>query len=442
MKKTMAGVVAALGVFAALAHALGLSGLIVNQPGLAYSTRYVFDLNAADVNTVSATAVFSSAAYTSATFGTGQVSTGSITIASNALLSTAAATDQITVTSTAGAWGDSIVIKKRELPGAYVFLQGRDWSYGATPTAAAASIAAALNTIPWLSANSVGAVVYATAPTGAFYNGITVTTNKSANLTIAAGTFTGGQDAPTVYVQGYGFQAGRDYAVGAAASNSATNLAAAINAKSGLSSWITASPSGAVVSLQSNLAGALYNFPLSTTNSSAVSVLHPSLIGGATPAWALGGKTIALPAHGFNLATQVLYSKNSALAVGGLTDQTTYYVIPVDANDIQLASSANNAVAGTAITLTSSSTLTTALTSTLAPLAWSAGSAGFDWETSNDNSTWTAIATSSVTYSNGGAGNMAWTFSQLSPRYLSLNVVGPTSGGMTLKVTANGTYVY
>jgi len=40
----------------------------------------------------------------------------------------------------------------------------------------------------------------------------------------------------------------------------------------------------------------------------------------------------------------------------GITDGTTYYVIVTDANNIELASSAANAIAGTAINLTADAT--------------------------------------------------------------------------------------
>ncbi len=197
------------------------------------------------------------------------------------------------------------------------------------------------------------------------------------------------------------------------------------------------------MTVQSLFAGTYNNFPMATSNSSAISVVHPTMVGAVNPAWVLGGKNITLPAHGFTLALPVLYSTGTgAAAISGLTNQTTYYAIPMDANTVQLATSSAQAVLGVGTVLASSSTLTAAKSYTLAPLAWSAGSAGFDWETSNDNSTWTPIATSSVTFSNGGAGSIAWTLNALAPRYLSLKVTGPTQGGLKLAVTASGTYVY
>lgn len=427
---------------AATLRAVGLSGLIISNPGLAYSNRYVFNLSNADVNTVTASAVYSAGSFSTASFGTGSTSAGTLTIASNSLLTAAAATNTITVTG-AGSNGDSIVIPKVNAPGAHVLLAGRDWAYGANTTATAASLAAALQTIPWLQVSPSANVITITAPTGAFYNSIPVTTNHSATLTIAHATMTGGVDAPTVYVNGYGFQAGRDYTVGGSASASATALANAINAKSGLSGQVLATPSSNTVGLASKLTGTVANFTLTTSNSSAISVSAATMTGGTNEAWALNSGKITASAHGFTLGQQLLYSVGSGSPViGGLTDQTTYYAIPVDVNTLELASSLNNAKAGTFITLTSSSTLASAESYTLAPLAFSAGSAGFDWEVSNDGTNWTALNTSSVTYSNGGAGSMSWNLGTLNYTYLSLNVVGPSAGGLNLQVTAQGTYSY
>lgn len=428
----------------ALLYAVGLNGLIVNEPGLTYSTRYEFNLANADVNTVSATAVYSAATFGTATFGTGQVSTGSLTVADNTQLAAASATNQITVTSTAGACGDSVVVTKLKLPGAYVLTACRDWSYGATTALTAASIQAALARDSDITTSLTGSTIYSTAAApGKSYNAIGVTTNNSGTITVANASFTGGLNAASVSVNGYTFKYGYNVAVGAAASNSATNLANAINAKAVLSGQVVATASGANVTLQSVSAGSVWNFPLTTSNAAAVTVLNPTMVGGADEAWALGGTSISAPSHGFTPGLAVLYATGSGSpAIGGLTTQTTYYVGVVDDNDVALASSQANALAGTYISLTSSSTLTAAASYTLTPLAWVPGSAGFAWQTSNDGVNWTNLVTSSVTYSNGGAGTISWNLGQLPYTYLGLNVVGPTSGGLNLQVTGQGIYTY
>lgn len=66
----------------------------------------------------------------------------------------------------------------------------------------------------------------------------------------------------------------------------------------------------------------------------------------------LTNNTIAITGYGFNLAEPVLYGNGGGTAITGLVSGTTYYAIPQGGNLIKLASSAPNAVAGTAIDLT------------------------------------------------------------------------------------------
>lgn len=61
-------------------------------------------------------------------------------------------------------------------------------------------------------------------------------------------------------------------------------------------------------------------------------------------------KTITIADHGLGTATKLLYTKGTT-GIGGLTSGNSYYVIVVDSDTIKLASSALNAIAGTAITL-------------------------------------------------------------------------------------------
>lgn len=63
--------------------------------------------------------------------------------------------------------------------------------------------------------------------------------------------------------------------------------------------------------------------------------------------------TITLPNHAFVTGDAFVYSRNSGSQNIGLTDNTTYYVIVVDANTIKVATSRENALAGTAVDLTS-----------------------------------------------------------------------------------------
>jgi hypothetical protein len=59
-----------------------------------------------------------------------------------------------------------------------------------------------------------------------------------------------------------------------------------------------------------------------------------------------------LPSHGFVTGTKVNYSKGAAAtAISGLTDLTDYYVVAINKDYLRLASSADNAAAGTVVTV-------------------------------------------------------------------------------------------
>lgn len=74
-----------------------------------------------------------------------------------------------------------------------------------------------------------------------------------------------------------------------------------------------------------------------------------------------GTDVITVTGHPYNTGAKVYYSAGTA-AVGGLTTATAYYVISASANTIKLATTLANALAGTAINLTSTGTGTQTLT--------------------------------------------------------------------------------
>lgn len=77
--------------------------------------------------------------------------------------------------------------------------------------------------------------------------------------------------------------------------------------------------------------------------------------GGREGAVSIANDTIQVMNHNFPTALPVkVYGSNDVPT--GITDGTTYYVIVTDANNIELASSAANAIAGTAINLTADAT--------------------------------------------------------------------------------------
>ncbi len=62
---------------------------------------------------------------------------------------------------------------------------------------------------------------------------------------------------------------------------------------------------------------------------------------------------ITINSHGLSTFDRAKYDRNSETSIGGITSGTEYYVIKVDANNFKLATNYANALAGTAISLTS-----------------------------------------------------------------------------------------
>lgn len=65
-----------------------------------------------------------------------------------------------------------------------------------------------------------------------------------------------------------------------------------------------------------------------------------------------GDDHCTLGSHPFETGDAVSYTSSAGNVITGLADDTIYYVIKVDANDIRLATTYANAIAGTAIALT------------------------------------------------------------------------------------------
>ncbi len=119
---------------------------------------------------------------------------------------------------------------------------------------------------------------------------------------------------------------------------------------------------GASGSLKGNSAGAAlaFNFlgGLASPNPDILSYQDGSVAGSTSvsvtaDAPIAANAEIHLPNHGFATGTAVVYHAGGGTPIGGLVDGQTYYVIAVDSNDIQLASSAADATAGNAIALSS-----------------------------------------------------------------------------------------
>lgn len=433
----LAGVMAL--AFAARAANIIYSAQLASETALAHSSTYSVDLLATGIGSLSAQATYSSATVATASFQDGAQATGGFTVLNYAALKAASATDSITIVSTTGLAGATI-----NVPG-FVFSNGIDWATGASPSATATSLAAALATVPYLSVSHAGSVVYATATAGSFYNTYAMLSNNT-NLSIASPLFTGGQDNAWIAINGARLNQGMQWTAATSNAATASSLATAINAAAPLSSKLKAQASGAVVTSTSSLNGAVFNYPLQTSTPTVLSASGARMTGGADAAFALGGSAFSSPSNGLTLALPVLYTQGSA-AIGGLTDQTTYYAIPASAGSFMLSTSQSGALAGTGlVVVTSTNTQLPASqhTYSLAPLGIS-GVPSFKWQASNDNSNWLDLNVSSVTMGPTGTPystpptSTLWSFGFIGTRYLRLNATAPATGGILLQVQLIGT---
>jgi hypothetical protein len=347
------------------------------------------------------------------------------------------------------------------------YLNGFGWSdISGTSTGTAASIAAFLNATSTNSATCGGGAgnILATAVGGvvnlrtwtacAANNAITLaTTPSSGGLTIGSALFTGGADNGAVSINGKIFTAGVDFSTGAAASNTATNLATAITASS-TTIGVTAQAIGAVVTATSTVVGSITNYAMTSSTDAALTLSGPKIItagasvgamtGGVASSFTINTQTINIPNHRFTTALPVLYS-TGVVAITNLVNQTTYFVVVVDANNIKLSSTSVVALTGNGLVLASSTTGTTAHTYTLTPGPFIQGPASGKWQVSNDGTNWNdylataeGIAVTSQTFV---AVNPSTTtvqdFGPIDYGWIRYNALGPTQGGVTLKVILN-----
>lgn len=404
---------------------------LASETSLAHDATFQADLQDLRLVGLTGQAAFTSAATASpVTFQDGRQSTGSITVTDFSVLSATSATNTLTVASTSNLVGASIT-----LPGA-VFRQGIDWAVGATVSATAESIQAALQQVTILQVTRIGAVITLRAPVGTLYNTYGLTASVPSSLVAATPTFTGGRNNAIVTINGLSLTQGTQWSAGGSTIAAAASLASAING-SALGATITATATGGgSINLISNANGATFNYLLSSSVA-AITLSGASMTGGVTPDITVGSQVIRIAAHGLSLGLPVLYTGSPAISP--LTAGTTYFAIPVDSNSIRLATSKSNAVAGTAITFTSIAPHLTASVGTLSSLSIS-GTPSFKWQDSDDGLSWADMAFGSVTMTSYATPprTVAWNFGQPSKRFIRANVVAPTTGGIALQLSLRG----
>lgn len=142
--------------------------------------------------------------------------------------------------------------------------------------------------------------------------------------------------------------AGSDNIVSITVSDGGSGYASAPSVTVAGAGTATATVSGGkVTAFTITAAGSSYTSPPAITVAAPAAVTFNGASGVDDSA-----ETITLTGHPFVTGDQVTYSDGSGTAIGGLTDGGTFFVIKVDANTIKLATTLNNANAGTAIDLT------------------------------------------------------------------------------------------
>lgn len=101
-----------------------------------------------------------------------------------------------------------------------------------------------------------------------------------------------------------------------------------------------------VTDIAVNVAGARY------VQAPTVTIPVPTVRTIATAKVTTGTDTIEITGHNMRTGTELKYQDGGGTALAGLADNTSYFVIRTDEDNIQLASSLSNAQAGTEITLT------------------------------------------------------------------------------------------
>jgi hypothetical protein len=267
--------------------------------------------------------------------------------------------------------------------------------------------------------------------------------------TALASTLTGGQDNAAITINGARIVANRDYFPKTSNAVTAAALAAGINAS--IPSIVAAQATGAVVIATSASVGAATTYAVYSSTQAGLTVdgtvvldsasgATGALRGGSDSAYAYNSGTINIPNHRLATAYPVWLSTTSGFGITGLTGNVTYYTIVSDVNNIKLAASSANALAGSFITLLSTS-VTGPHTFGLNAQTYSttASTPTFIWSASNDGSNFTQIpGVSSVTWSTPAAGSQLWEFAPATYRYYRLSITKPGTGGMNISVTTNG----
>lgn len=173
----------------------------------------------------------------------------------------------------------------------------------------------------------------------------------------------------------------------------------------------------------------------STFDEGSVQLVYADATKGAQTFVRATGNSLTITGHGL-VTGEVGQCTTTTSLPTGLSTSTNYYVIVIDANTIQLASSLANAVAGTAVALSSNGTGT----QTFTPTTLATTGAVAKLQTSNDGTNWNDVTSATVTIT--AAGTTYWELCvQATGRKLTASqyrvLFTPTTGAVKLSVIPN-----
>ncbi len=334
-----------------------------------------------------------------------------------------------------------------------ILRNGTDWFTGNSSTITAASIATAATGNGFTAATSSNVVTISCASSGTFCNTYTLTSSSAAALLAGAAKFSGGINNAVLSFKGIALTEGTDFTAATSSAVTANNIATAINANAALSAIITstaplacglARPCG-VVFATSTAVGAGVNYSIWSSSQTALKPFAFAMKGGTASAVLTASGALNIAHHGFTQGLPLLFTKTTGTPPQDLAANTTYYVVPVDANDFKLATTSAKAQAGTADVRLSTQTATGGGSFTLTPLVI-AGTPSWKWQYSNDGTNWSDLTTtsagvsvSSVTFSSPyTAASTGWDLGFVNFQYIRLNVIAPTAGGLKIKAVITG----
>lgn len=424
---------------------------LVSESGLAYANTYPIDLGPAGIQTLTANTVQSSATFVAKTFTDGTTSTGTIVVSSTQPLVAVAGSDTITVLSTSAIQSNAKIL----FNGYFQFNNGGDWSVGVSTNATAISIAQGINShtgdlgitasTSAVSAATYNKVTVKCASAGSFCNAITLSVVNTSSITVATPKFTGGQDNAQLCINGTCLVQGTAWISSGTVTLTAASISSGIINSPILGQVLTSTNVAGVVYATSTIVGSGVNYSLVSSTNAALTVFKSSMKGGTASAVITGAGELFIQNHGYTKGLGLLFTKTAGTPPQDLTVATTYYVVPVDANNFKLATSSGLAAVGTSNVRLSTQTATGGGSYTLTPTPY-LGTPSWKWQVSADNSNWqdftttsAGVAVSSVTYSSpAGVTSNSWDFGPFNYQYIRLNVLSPTQGGVALTSTLNG----